>query len=86
MQQALAQCSDLSCNLHNDIYAGSVRVPGSVHSLATGIGSTSTDGTRDWILGNVLQATDDYSRNLAANMTTLLRSKYAIDDRVRKAW
>lgn len=60
--------------------------PAAVHSFATGIGSTSTDGTRDWLLSNVLQATDDYSRDLATNMTTLLRSKYDVDDRIRKAW
>ena len=129
-EQALAQCNRLSCNLHNNIYGGSVarfvqiRVvycifagpatnskkqkiqfaciayvswpghllltarsrPAAVHSFATGIGSTSTDGTRDWLLSNVLQATDDYSRDLATNMTTLLRSKYDVDDRIRKAW
>lgn len=86
MQQALAECNRLSCNLHNNIYSGSTKRPGSVHSFATGIGSTSVDGTRDWLLSNVLQASDDYSRDLATNMTSLIRSKYDVDDRIRKAW
>lgn len=85
-QQALAECNQLSCNLYNNIYGGTVQRAGFVHPLANGIGSTSVDGTRDWLLNNVIQASDDYSRDLATNMTSLLRSKYDIDDRVRKAW
>jgi hypothetical protein len=84
--EALAECDRLSCNLHQNIYGGAIKESGSVHSFATGIGSTSQDGTRDWLLNNVLQATDDYSRDLATNMTTLVRRKYDVDDRVRKAW
>lgn len=44
------------------------------------------DARRDWLTGNILRATDEYSYSLAANMTSLVRSNFAIDDRVNKAW
>lgn len=86
-QATLGQCGDsLSCNLRNSIYGGTLRQPANAHPLATGIGTTSVDSTRDWLLTNVLQATDAYSRELATNMTSLLRRRNAVDDRVTKAW
>lgn len=57
-----------------------------VHSLATGINTTSLTATRDWLLSNILQATDEYSYALSANMTSLLRKNFDINDRVNKAW
>jgi hypothetical protein len=84
--EALVRCDRLSCALYNNIYGGSVKRPGSVHSFANGIGTTSLDLTRDWLLDNVLQATDDYSRALATNMTSLVRQNFGVDDRVTKAW
>lgn len=72
---ALAECTRLSCSMQSIIYGGDVKSSSAVHPLATGIGTTSTDATRDWILQNVLQATDQFSRELATNMTNL--SRYA---------
>ena len=57
-----------------------------VHSMATGINTTSLTGTRDWLLSNILQATDEYSYALSENMTSLVRQNFRIDDRVNKAW
>lgn len=88
MQDILTTCGfdKLSCALDSNIFSGSIILSGQVHSLATGIGNTSLDATRDWLMRNVLVATDDYSKDLSANMTSILRSKYSVDDRVRKAW
>jgi hypothetical protein len=83
---ALSRCDRLSCSFYNSIYGGAVKRSGSVHSFATGIGTTSVESTRNWIMANVLQATDDYSRDLAANMTSLVREHFSIDDRITKAW
>lgn len=84
--EALSNCDRLSCAFYSSIYGGSIKRSGSVHSFADGIGTTSVDSTRNWIMANVLQATDDYSRDLAANMTALVRQNFGIDDRVTKAW
>ena len=73
MQAALGECNRLSCSLRNNIYKGVVRQGDSVHPLATGIGNTSVTATRDWIMQNVLQASDDFSRDLATNMTEIAR-------------
>jgi hypothetical protein len=54
--------------------------------LATGINTTSLEGTRNWLLANVLRSTDSFSTELAANMTDLVRSNFEINDRVNKAW
>jgi hypothetical protein len=88
VQDILTTCGfdKLSCALDSNIFAGSVVLSGQVHSMATGIGNSSLEATRDWLMRNILVATDDYSKNLATNMTGILRSKYSIDDRVRKAW
>lgn len=84
---ALGQCSDgLSCSLRNCIYGGTLRQAAEAHPLATGIGTTSETATRDWLLANILKATDAFSTDLATNMTSLLRKKYKVDDRVNKAW
>jgi hypothetical protein len=76
----------LSCVLHNNIYNKLVNRPTAVHSLATGINTTSLEGSRDWLLSNMLRATDEYSTELATNMTDLVRSNFAVNDRVNKAW
>ena len=85
-EEAMARCDRLSCAFYNNIYGGSIKRSGSVHSFSNGIGTTSTSATRDWIMNNVLQATDDYSRDLATNMTSLVRQQFSIDDRITKAW
>jgi hypothetical protein len=46
----------------------------------------SLSATRDWLLSNVLQATDSFSYELAANMTKLVQSNFDINNRVNKAW
>ncbi len=76
----------LKCQLFSNIYAKSVLRTGAVHPLSTGFGTTSTNATRDWLMQNILRATDEYSRDLSTNMTTLVRTTFGIDDRVRKAW
>lgn len=76
----------LKCQLFNNIYAKSVQRAGAVHPLSTGFGTTSTNATRDWLMQNILRATDEYTREISANMTELVRSTFGIDDRVRKAW
>lgn len=74
-----------SCVVRNDIVQGTVRNQYAVHSFATGLGTTDADATRDWITTNLLGVTD-FSKELASNMTTLVRSRYAIDDRMKKAY
>ncbi len=76
----------LSCVLYNNIYNKLVNRPSAVHPLATGINTTSLEGTRDWLLSNMLRATDEYSTELATNMTDLVRKNFAVNDRVNKAW
>lgn len=78
--------ASLSCALYTDIYGRAVTRPFAVHSMATGINTTSASGTRDWLMQNIIKATDEYSFNLSTNMTSLVRQNFGIDDRVRKAW
>lgn len=89
-QQVLDACTggadgSFSCAVRQDISKGVVRNEFAVHSFATGIGNSDNDRTRDWITGNLL-GVSGFSEDLAANMTSLVRSKYSIDDRVNKAW
>lgn len=88
VQDILDTCGydKISCAIDSNIFSGSVVLSDQVHSLATGIGNTSLNATRDWLMQKVLVATDDYSRDLSTNMTSILRSRYDLDDRVRKAW
>lgn len=81
-----AEAASLSCALYTNIYGREVTRPTAVHSMATGINTTSLGATRDWLMGNILKGTDEYSFNLSTNMTRLVRSNFDIDDRVRKAW
>jgi hypothetical protein len=76
----------LSCALYTNIYNRGVSRAGAVHPLATGLGTTSTTATRDWLTQNILRATDEYSVMLASNMTSLVRSNFDIDDRINRAW
>jgi hypothetical protein len=88
MQSALAACcsTGLECVLHHNIYSKVVRRASDVHLFATGIGTTSLSAARDWLMQNVLQSTDEYSRKLATNMTQLVQSNFQIDDCINKAW
>jgi hypothetical protein len=76
----------LSCVLYNNIYNKLVNRAAAVHPLATGINTTSLTGTRDWLTANVLRSTDEFSTELAANMTALVRSNFGINDRINRAW
>ena len=76
----------LSCVLYNSIYQKSVSRPGSVHSLATGLGTTDVAATRDWLMANIMRSTDEFSRAISANMTELVRSNFEVNDRFNKAW
>jgi hypothetical protein len=86
MQQCSADSGTLSCSLYTNIFDRAVTRGAAVHSLATGINTTSLSGTRDWLLSNILRATDEYSYSLSSNMTSLLRSNFTIDNRINKAW
>lgn len=81
-----ADADTLSCAMYTNIYGRTVARPFAVHPLATGIRTTNQAATRDWLMGNILKATDEYSTALSTNMTTLTRQNFAIDDRVNKAW
>jgi len=87
-QSATQACgtTGLECVLHTNVYNKVVRRASSIHPLATGINTTSLEGTRDWLLANVLKAGDTFSTDLATNMTELVRSNFGINDRVNKAW
>lgn len=74
-----------SCAVRHDISSNTIQNSYAVHSFATGIGTTDQDASRDWITNNLL-GVSEFSEELAANMTALVRSKYSIDDRVNKAW
>jgi hypothetical protein len=76
----------LECVLYNSIYNKLVNRAAAVHPFATGINTTSLTGTRDWLTANVLRSTDEFSTELAANMTALVRSNFGINDRVNRAW
>jgi hypothetical protein len=76
----------LSCALYTNIYNRATTRAAAVHTLSTGINTTSVSATRDWLMANILKATDEYSYNLSTNMTSLLRKNFVIDDRIRKAW
>lgn len=80
-----ASSATYSCVVRHDIVQGAIRNQYGVHSFATGLGTTDTVSTRDWIAQNLL-GTTDFGRELAANMTGLVRSRYAIDDRIKKAY
>ncbi len=86
MQSCAADSGTISCSLYTNIYNRAVTRGAAVHPLATGINTTSLTGTRDWLLSNILQATDEYSYALSANMTSLVRKNFDINDRVNKAW
>ena len=79
-----AETAVLSCALYTNIYNRGVTRPSAVHTLSTGINTTSVSATRDWLMANILKATDEYSYNLSTNMTGLLRRNFDIDDRMRK--
>ena len=81
-----AETSLLSCALYTNIYNRATTRPFAAHTLSTGINTTSVSATRDWLMANILKATDEYSHELSTNMTSLLRRNFDIDDRVRKAW
>jgi hypothetical protein len=76
----------LSCALYTNIYNREVSRGAGVHPLASGLGTTNTVASRDWLTQNILRATDEYSVSLASNMTSLVRSNFAIDDRINRAW
>ena len=76
----------LSCVLYNNIYGTVVNRPSAVHSLATGLGTSSPESTRDWLMTNILRGTDDFTFNVAANMTDLVRRNFDINDRYNRAW
>jgi hypothetical protein len=87
-QATLQACgtTGLSCILKTNIYNKLVNQPSAVHTLSTGIGTTSLDQTTAWLTRNVLKSTDEFSMELAENMTSLVRSFFGINDRSNKAW
>lgn len=85
-QQTCGSTTGLSCVVYNNIYDKLVKRESAVHPLATGISTTSADGTRNWLMNNILKATDSFSQEIATNMTGLVRSNFGINDRVNKAW
>jgi hypothetical protein len=66
--------------LYTNVYNKLIKRPDAVHSLATGINTTSLESTRDWLLNNVLRAKDSFSTDMATNMTNLVRSNFDIND------
>ena len=88
MQNVTSLCNAdtavLSCALYTNIYNRGVTRPSAVHTLSTGINTTSVSATREWLMANILKASDEYSYNLSTNMTGLLRRNFDIDDRMRK--
>lgn len=88
LQATLQACgtTGLSCVLYNNIYQKVVNRATAVHPMATGIGTTSQTASRDWLMSNILRGTDEFTLEVATNMTSLVRSNFAIDDRVQKAW
>lgn len=79
------QSGALSCVVRHDIVARTVRNPWAVYPFATGVSTTNDTMTRDWITNNLL-GVSEFSEDLAANMTSLVRSKFSINDRINRAW
>ena len=88
VQGATTACgaTGLECVLYNNIYKKVVNRPAAVHAMATGLGTTSQEMTREWLMTNVLRGTDEFSFQVATNMTALVRENFGIDDRISKAW
>lgn len=76
---------DMTCMIRRDIAA---RVPTdayAVHSLATGVNTNDIAQTSAWMQEHVL-GYSEYADDLARNFTNLIRNKYDINDRYRKAY
>lgn len=74
-----------SCAVRHDVKGTQINTDYAIHSFATGIGTTNVDLSRDWITTNLL-GVSEFSKELATNMTSLVRNKFDINDRSNKAW
>ena len=74
-----------SCAIRHDISSGAINNPYAIHSLAAGIGTTDLTATRDWLTEHMV-GVSEFGKDLATNFTNLVRSNFAIDDRITKAW
>ena len=79
------QSGALSCAVRHDIISRTVRNTWAVHPFATGVSTTDNTATRDWLTNNLL-GVSEFSNGLAANMTSIVRSRFNIEDRIRRAW
>lgn len=76
---------DFSCAIRADVKSRVINVPYAVHSLSGALGVNDTAGATKWLTDNLLGG-GQYSQDRALNFTNLVRSKYAINDGMRKAW
>lgn len=76
---------DFSCAIRADVKSRVISVPYAVHSLSGAMRTDDTAGTTKWLTDNLIGG-GQYAQSRAANFTSLVRSKYAIDDGMRKAW
>lgn len=75
----------LSCVIRQDIRGRSVLAPGGVKSFSSGYNESDEGGTELWLRENLLGFTDN-SEELAYNFSSMVRSRYELDHRTRRAW
>lgn len=76
---------DMSCVIRRDIAGRAVPNDYAVHPFATGMNTHDLNMDSAWLQRHLL----GYSENsdaLARNFTNMVRSRYAINDRYKKAW
>jgi hypothetical protein len=76
---------DMTCTLRRDIQRRSVLQSYAMHSFATGVGTHDMQQTSAWMQENIF-GFSEYADDLARNYTSMIRSRYAINDRYKKAW
>jgi hypothetical protein len=75
-----------SCAVQRSIVGGQVVQQSAAHDFSTyNTHVSDDDGCRDFITNNILSQ-NEFAAELATNMTRLVRSRFAIDNYMRRAW
>jgi hypothetical protein len=74
-----------SCAIRRSIVAGVATPTNGAHDFALPDHSSDDDGCASFITDNLL-GQNEFAQALATNMTALVRSKFVIDNYLRRAW
>jgi hypothetical protein len=74
-----------SCAIRQSIVAGVATQTNGAHDFATPLQQSDDAGCASFITENLL-GKNEFAQELATNMTSLVRSKFGIDNYLRKAW